>query len=216
MGMVEKRTLWFEGAGMFETGEPVGNCRLRTAFTNDDGISYYLEILGTPHDEKWLKVYGLDDEFSPGECVGWADFAFRITADPGIDDCNESRHELVERHMHFRWTIPAILDLVNRWFGCSFDEARVAPEFSGYHVHAGRRTGTSLDYNFGDEFELDEESTAKLEMLHDREAERQRERGVRYPCVSVYRDDEDAELVHVCHHKKGGLDSFDIRVRDIA
>ena len=211
-----KKILWFEGAGMPGTGGAVGNCRLRTALTNDEGVSYYLEVIGAQHDRKWLKQLGLDGEFTPAEHVGFVDFAFRITADPKVDDCNESRHELQDDCTRFHYTLAGILDLVNRRLGCSFDEVRVAPEFSGYRVHSGRHEETSVDYNFGDEFELDEESTEKLRRLHEREADRQRERGVKFPCVSVFRDVNDADLVHVLHHKKGGLDSFDVRIQDIA
>lgn len=210
-----KKILWFEGAGMPGTGGAVGNCRLRTALTNDEGVSYYLEVIGAQNDRKWLKQLGLDGEFTPAEHVGFVDFAFRITADPKVDDCNESRHELQDDCTRFHYTLDGILDLVNRRLGCSFDEVRVAPEFSGYHVHTGRQTETSLDYSFGDEFVLDEETTEKITALYERECARQRDLGERYPWVDILRDDEIANVIHVKHHNRSGLQDFDVRLSDL-
>lgn len=210
-----KKILWFEGAGMPGTGGAVGNCRLRTALTNDEGISYYLEVISAHYDRKWLKRLGLDGEFTPDEHVGFIDFAFRITADPKVDDCNESRHELQDDRTRFHYTLDGILDLVNRRLGCSFDEVRVAPEFSGYRVFTGRQTDTSLDYSFGDEFVLDEEATEKITALYERECARQRDLGERYPDVSIWRDEKDADVIHVKHHNKRGLRDFDIRISDL-
>lgn len=210
-----KRILWFEGAGMWGTGGEAGNCRLRTAFTNDDGISYYLEVIGTQYDRKRLKQLGLDGEYTVDEHVGFVDFAFRITADPKVDDCNESRHELQDDRTRFHYTLGGILDLVNRRLGCSFDEVRIAPEFSGYRVHTGRQTETSLDYSFGDEFVLDEEATEKITALHERECARQRDLGERYPVVGILRDEKDADVIHVKHYNKRGLQDFDVCLSDL-
>ena len=41
--MRTKKILYFEGAGCISAGE-VANCRIRTAFTNNDGKKIYIEF----------------------------------------------------------------------------------------------------------------------------------------------------------------------------
>ena len=50
----ELKVLYFEGAGMntYESGEDVGNHRIRTAFLNNEGKAIYLEIIGHKFNNK--------------------------------------------------------------------------------------------------------------------------------------------------------------------
>lgn len=213
------KILWFEGAGMDGTGQPVGNCRIRTVFCNDEGTMYYLELTShelTKEQRRFLK----DAKEYKGEmCVGWVGSCHEITDDPEIVDSNERRHD-IERDTHFcfHWTFEGILDLVNDRLGCSFDEIRIAPKFSGYTPFAGRRHGYGgiwADYNRGDQFVPDMETVAKMRALYDRERARQVAEGERYPCVSVLRDGEDPGIVHVLHFNKRHLPNFDVRLSEL-
>lgn len=210
------KILWFEGAGMSGTGEPVGNCRIRTTFCNDAGTMYYLELGGDEWSKERRKLLKDAKEYKDEKCIGWVHFCYEITDDPEIDDCNERRHEIMDEvDFHFHWTYEGILDVVNNRLGCSFDEIRIAPEFSGYTPHASRRRGytrTRIDYNRGDLFVPDMEAVAKLSALYDRERARQVAEGERYPCVSVWRDNDDPEIVHVRHFKKQNLADFDVKL----
>ena len=207
------KTLYFEGAGMFGTGEPVGNCRLRTAFTNDNGTRYYLELLGNRYSKEQRKHVDPEGVFKDDERIGYVDFCHEITSDPEIDDCNNSRHR-IERNCHFKWTLDGIRELVNNELNCSFDQVVVAPKFSGYQVFNPKAKfhRTDNDYIFGDEFVLDEIQTAKVEAIYQREYQRQKDLGEKYPCVSVYREADDSNLIHVRHFKKQGLESFSERI----
>ena len=69
-----KKTLYFEGAGMntYESGEDVGNHRIRTAFLNNEGKAICLEIIG--------------HKFNNKKCNHWQshiDYVFYI---PGSED----------------------------------------------------------------------------------------------------------------------------------
>ena len=210
------KILWFEGAGMDGTAQPVGNCRIRTAFCNDAGTMYYLELNGLRWDAGQRKFLEDAEEYKDEACIGWVDFCHEITDDPDIEDCSVRRHA-IEREVHFHWTFEGILDLVNDRLGCSFDEIRIAPKFSGYTPFTGRRRGYGIgaDYNRGDQFVPDMEAVAKMRALYDRERARQVAEGERYPCVSVLRDDEDPEIVHVLHFNKQHLPNFDVRLSEL-
>lgn len=210
------KILWFEGAGMSGTGQPVGNCRIRTTFCNDAGTMYYLELNGLRYDAGQRKFLEDAEEYMDEECIGWVDYCHEITDDPNIDDSCDRRHA-IERVIHFHWTFEGILDLVNDHLGCSFEEIRIAPKFSGYTPFTDSRHGYGIwaDYNRGDQFVPDMEAAAKMRALYDREHARQVAEGERYPCVSVLRDDEDPEIVHVLHFNKQHLPNFDVRLSDL-
>lgn len=210
------KILWFEGAGMDGTAQPVGNCRIRTVFRNDAGTMYYLELNGLRWDAGQRKFLEDAEEYKDEACIGWVDFCHEITDDPNIEDCSVHRHA-IEREIHFHWTFEGILDLINDRLGCSFDEIRIAPKFSGYTPFTGRRRGYGIgaDYNRGDQFVPDMEAVAKMRALYERERARQVAEGERYPCVSVLRDGEDPEIVHVLHFNKRHLPNFDVRLSEL-
>ncbi|MBU5406483.1 hypothetical protein KQI08_11295 [Paraeggerthella hongkongensis] len=144
-----KKVLCFEGAGAVPRGE-VENCRIRTAFSNDEGKRFYLEILGFERNgHRWCEANSPRDWAH----VGYIDFAYEIT-DGDDDDCNCHSCDC-ERNCCIEYTYKGILDFVNDEFGCSFDIIHVAGSLDGYHVFPEHRGYKA--YNFGDEFEYSDE-----------------------------------------------------------
>ena len=154
------KTLFFEGAGCVPRGE-VANCRIRTAFTNNDGKKVYIEFISCTVTKEDHKKYRRYLSYNIGENLGFCDYCHYITDDPKIDDCNESRLKC-ERSGTFPYTYEGILNFVNENCNASFDEIVVLDNLAGYRVHndSGRHN-TSERYNFGDVFVYDEELTKK-------------------------------------------------------
>ena len=154
------KTLFFEGAGCVPCGE-VTNCRIRTAFTNNDGKKVYIELISytvTKNDHKKYKRYL---SYNIGENLGFCDFCHYITDDPSIDDCNASRLKC-ERSGAFPYTYEGILNFVNENCNASFNEIVVLDNLAGYRVfNDSGKYNTSERYNFGDTFVYDEELTKK-------------------------------------------------------
>ena len=126
-----KKTLTFEGAGCVPVND-VENCRIRTAFINDQGKVIYLEIIA-----------GCNGNM----CV---DFCFYLTGEhddktamDGGDDCNKSKvifkRRPIERSLdfHVKYTKANILAFVNRYCHCSFTDVEITNEFDDYHVYGG-------------------------------------------------------------------------------
>lgn len=137
---VEKaiKTLWFEGAGCAERGD-VSNCRIRTAFKNDKGERFYLELMGTEVHEKTI------ERFKVYQNAGFVDYCYQITED------DEKILADIERK-NFEYSMEGILNFVNTELGCSFDEIKIADNFYKYHVHAGGgRCNFMEDHTFDDD-----------------------------------------------------------------
>lgn len=168
------KTLYFEGAGCVPRGD-LENCRIRTAFTLDNGQKLYLEITGVDigkHSSPRLKHFT--------NCA-FVDHCHYITG--GGDDCNTSVHP-VERSTHFEYTRAELLKFVNS-LGASFDDVKILPNLSGYRVH---KDGGG--YNFADEFTFDEERTAQAERIDKYYYDKEKARGVKYPCFSTWFEDD--------------------------
>lgn len=143
------KVLWFEGAGCVERGN-VENCRIRTAFTNDEGSILYLELSGmevTKHTSDTLKNF---------RNVGFIDHCHYIRI--GNGDRDGSLHDC-ERKVHFEYCKKGILEFVNEYLRCSFDEIRVTDMFYGYHVHRHPAVN-GMRYNIMEDFVFDEEKAA--------------------------------------------------------
>ena len=155
-----KKILYFEGAGCVPAGE-VANCRIRTAFTNNNGKKVYIEFTSytvTKDDHKKYKRYLGHDI---GENLGFCDYCHYITDDPKIDDCNKSRLSC-ERNKPFIYTYEGIKNFINENCNASFDEIIVLDNLAGYKVfNDSGKHNTSERYNFGDTFVYDEELTKK-------------------------------------------------------
>lgn len=155
-----KKVLYFEGAGCAPAGE-VTNCRIRTAFTNDDGKKIYIELLSytvTNIDHKKWKRYS---EYEVGTVLGFCDYCFYITDDPSVDDCNMSRLPC-ERNGKLIYTYEGITDFINKNCNASFDEIAVLDDLAGYRVFNNNgKQRTPEAYNYGDTFTYDAELTKK-------------------------------------------------------
>lgn len=159
------KTLWFEGAGCEGTQRnDVPNCRIRTAFVNDDGDWVYLEI-NAADVNRWNVKNASKFGWKMGEHWCYVDSAFYITEDPDIDDCNYSRIPIdVHSSRKTDWdavrpyTMEGILRIVNEDCNASFDEVRVTTDsLAGYRVHGDNgEWHTRERYNRGDLFEYDE------------------------------------------------------------
>lgn len=205
------KTLYFEGAGWDNDRTAVGNCRIRTALTNDAGERFFLELASTSFDKDALRVLDLGAWVHPGEEVGYVERCRRITDDPETGYGRNERHP-IEFKRWFPWDMGTICHLVNNELGCSFGAAEVAPALAGYSVHREGGVGTA-HYNYGDEFEYDPATTAAAQRIYERELARQRDTGEKHPCVSAWRDPDDPGILHVRHHREG-FEDFDADLRE--
>lgn len=172
------KVLYFEGAGWencdTSKNSGVGNCRIRTAFSNKKGKKIYLEIISSQKTEKDLKLHRFDG-FEVGEYIGFIDSCFYITDDPDIDDCNHGRLK-VERKTRIHFTLDEILEFVNSKCYGNFDRIQVLNTLSGYNVFNDKgKHGTFSMYNYGDEFtylpELHERMKAERNELQKKYSE---------------------------------------------
>lgn len=164
------KTLYFEGAGWHKAVRgysDIPNCRIRTAFTNDKGDKIYLEILAYEIREKDFRRSWCS--YPTGTPIAFIDSAFYITDDPEIDDCNKNRicfpdGEAIDQTTKsvFIFTYENLLKFINETFGCSFDNTIVLNKLTGYKVFNDFvKNGNFASYNFGDEFQYDDERTQK-------------------------------------------------------
>ena len=155
-----KKVLYFEGAGCVPAGE-VTNCRIRTAFTNNDGKKIYIEFISytvTNIDhKKWNHYLG----YEVGTVLGFCDYCHFVTEDPSVDDCNKSRLPC-ESKRQFIYTYEGIKNFINENCNASFDEIVVLDNLAGYRVFDGNgKSNTPEAYNYGDTFAYDKELTEK-------------------------------------------------------
>lgn len=161
------RTLFFEGAGWDGCKAEYNNinCRIRTAFHNNDGKKIYIEINGVHPNQYALKEAKANGETLPTTHL-YVDIAFYITDDNSVDDCNESRIKTIDykEQQKIEYTLENIRDFINNNFNCSFESVAVLDNLAGFRVFADVKRdglGTSKSYNFGDTFNYDEETTTK-------------------------------------------------------
>ena len=150
-----KKTLYLEGAGMLGTQRnDVENCRIRTAFVNDEGLKIYLEMGDgykqeiLTHNPKTGKEYKKAKVISTPNML-WVDHCYYITDNPEIDDCNYSRIKEIERQpCTVEYTKENILNLVNSKLNCSFTDVVILEK--GYRVHAKGHD----NYNFMEDIKV--------------------------------------------------------------
>lgn len=156
-----KKVLYFEGAGCVHAygNSDIENCRIRTAFTTNEGRKIYLEMICNLIDSKNVK-YSCNEGFKTGDCRGWVDSCHYITDDPKIDDCNASRTGF--EHYSFLFTKANLLKFINEELNCSFDEVVILNDLTGYRVfNDNGKHDTFSYYNYGDEFQYDDIKTQK-------------------------------------------------------
>ena len=171
-----EKVLWFEGAGCENTWRnDVPNCRIRTAFMNDESRWVYLEIIAGTISKEQAKSWAGKAGWKAGDQYCHVDSCHYITDDPKVDDCNVSR---LEADVHSGWhkwywggcedgnifetlkpyTMEGILRVVNEDCHASFDRIMVGDILAGFRAFNddGER-GTYSAYNYGDVFLYDED-----------------------------------------------------------
>ena len=169
------KTLYFEGAGIVPRGD-LENCRIRTAFHLDNGKRVYLEISGFEADSRYKGKY---------KFIGTVDHLHYITGsneDENRSGIYDNLGRRLERVTQFEFCRESILKLVND-LGASFDNVHILPDLAGYRVHAGRGK-----YNFADEFIYNEDRTKQAEKIKQYFYDKEKEKGVKYPCFSIWFD----------------------------
>ncbi|MCM1008665.1 MAG: hypothetical protein NC485_12230 [Ruminococcus flavefaciens] len=157
------KTLYFEGAGWNGANAEYNglNCRIRTAFHNNDGKMIYLELNGC-HPNKYQAKEAKKNKITLLSTYMYVDAAHYITDNPEIDDCNGSRINTItyDEMLKTDYTLENIRNFINTQFNCSFDNVVILDSMAGYRVFTNSKRkgwGTSEMYNFGDCFEYDED-----------------------------------------------------------
>lgn len=138
------KTLYFEGVGCVPLGD-VENCRIRTAFYNDEGRVIYLELSGIERN-KHTSIHLPTCNF-----IGFVDFCHYVTE--SLDDCNNNRvisvpEGLCVERKYYAYSKRGILNFVNKTLCCSFDEIRILDMFDGYRVHADMKEPAKTGYDY--------------------------------------------------------------------
>ncbi len=201
------KTLYFEGAGWAEADSSkatdVGNCRIRTAFTNNENKKIYIE-LGCGYvygkNKKEVSFYSL-----------YCDCCFYITEDPEIDDCNKSRLKY-EYSRSIEYTKENILKFVNKICKCSFENIVVLPDLSGYRVHSDSgKYNTPERYNFMESYTHEPQLIELREEIQKHFYELEKSEGKKYPNFSLWVDENDKNLLHLLRHFNGYNKHWSIR-----
>lgn len=202
-----KKVLYFEGvgwAGADLSKKTIGNCRIRTAFTNNKGRKIYLEIIAY---EKSLndKKIGRYPEYQVNDVIGFVDYCFYIDTDSKnpYNDCIISE---VERNINFPYTKEDIIKMVNEKLNCSFDTIEVLPNLGGYRVHADNG-----GYNMMENYNYNSELIQKREEIYKHFYRLEKAEGKEYPNFSLWVDDNDIHLLHLLRHFNGYNKHWSIR-----
>jgi len=210
----ELKVLYFEGAGCENTCRgDISNCRIRTAFTNNEGKKIYLEIQGIEKTKDDFKKYHRFNNYVIGEAIGFIDSYHYITNDSKIDDENNSRLEY-ERNVNISYSYKGILKFVNENCNCSFDSIEVLGWLAGYRVFADTTKETYNTYaafNYGDEFHYNIELEATRKEIQKHFYELEKSESKQYPNFSLWVDDKDNNLLHLLRHFNGYNKHWSIR-----
>lgn len=141
--------LYFEGAGMdYETNEnsDVGNHRIRTAFINNEGTQYYIELsnIRRSNDKnKTISEWGLH-----------VDQLFEIV---------DGERTKFGKFVHSSYTKGDITNWINTNLNCSFETIQVLNMFYGYWVHAEKD-----QYNLINNHIVDHEQAEKRKFAYNK------------------------------------------------
>lgn len=163
--MRNKKILYFEGAGWDGANAEYNglNCRIRTAFHDNNGKMIFVEIHGHHPNDYMLKEAKKEKKQLPTTYL-YVDSAFYITDDPTEDDENKNRIKMPDykAHINISYTLENIRDFINEHFNSSFTEVVILNDLAGYRVFSKDiYKNTSESYNFGDCFEYNAELTEK-------------------------------------------------------
>lgn len=166
---MSNKVLFFEGAGCVPRGD-VENCRIRTAFINDEGKRFYLELTGveaTKHSPKHLREQYLN--------IGYVDYCYELGEHGG-----EFSYKLDKTN--FEYCKQSILDFVNVHLKCSFESIIITDMFDGYRVHGHRGS-----VNLMDDFVYRPEMAARArEAFHRVDMEVREKLGEKYSQITLH------------------------------
>jgi hypothetical protein len=194
-----KKVLYFEGAGWAgadTSKNTIGNCRIRTAFTNNEGKKIYFEASAAAiYDKKTITRYWL-----------YIDHVFYITGDN--NDCNKNsiKFDWQDLRDNYNYSKEDITKWINENLNCSFDTIEILPDLSGYRVHGDNRT-----YNMMEDYNYNSELIQKREEIHKYFYELEKSEGKQYPNFSLWVDDNDIHLLHLLRHYNGYNKHWSIR-----
>ena len=170
MNNKDNHILYFEGAGVEGTQRnDVENCRIRTAFTNNEGKKIYIEFTSwertvyrtrSIRGNKPLKNPVPIKTYTAINC----DHCHYIT--PDKDDCNENVLPCERNSCNWEYTKENILKFVNENCNCSFTEMKVLPFLSGYHVHDKTENGCGKHFMMEDFVDIPERTEARQKIYY--------------------------------------------------
>lgn len=184
-----KKVLYFEGAGCSGTERnDVINCRIRTAFTNNNGEEIYLELSSAPiYNKKEVERHWLH-----------VDHLFYIINGIGDENINGIRSDWQDLRENYNYTIGDITKWINKHLNCNFDSIEVLPDLAGYRVHGDNRS-----YNLVDKFEYNKELTVKREEIKKYFYELEKSEGKKYPNFGLWVDADNKNILHLLRHFNG-------------
>jgi|LSQX01.3.fsa_nt_gb hypothetical protein len=195
-----KRVLYFEGAGWEgadSSKNTIGNCRIRTAFTNNKGEKIYLEMgASTVYNKKTVVKYGL--------CV---DHLFNITGDDQDINKNFIPIDYQDLRENYSYTTEDITRWINENLDCDFDTIMALPWLSGYRVHA-----EGGGYNLADNFVFDEELFNRRKKVENYFNEIEKSGGKKYPNFSLWVDETEEDVLHLLRCFNGYNKHWEINV----
>ncbi len=188
--MEKEKILYFEGAGMgFYSDEDrensdVGNHRIRTAFTNNEGKKIYLEMGKSPMYNQKRKIV--------------THYALWIDSIHYIDE-HESRikHDWQTLKTLYRYTKADITKVVNLLCNTDYSTIQVLPDLAGYRVHGDQ------GYNLIDDFDFNEPLTQKRLKIKQYFEDLEKSEGKKYPNFSIWADGKDPDKLHLLRHFNG-------------
>lgn len=131
---------------MDNSSENLGNCRIRTAFKNDDGRAIYLELSNyTVHKYYDHKKYRRYREYPAGTELGFITHCFYITGGREANDENNNRVDL--KNEPIIYDEKNVLALINSKLNCSFTGVEVLTWLAGYKPFDGAHS-----YNMANDF----------------------------------------------------------------
>jgi len=187
-----KKTLYFEGAGMSETKRnDLNNCRIRTAFINLDGKEIYLELESG-------NIYNKKEKEIDKKYFLVVDHLFYIIDGIGNENENGIRHNHLDLRENYLYNNDDITAWINKNLNCKFDDVEILPNLAGYRVHGDNRS-----YNLVENFIYNKELTAKREEVKEYFNKLEKSEGKKYPNFSIWVDEKDLNILHLLRYFNG-------------
>lgn len=184
---MKEKILYLEGAGInTEDCGDVGNCRIRTAFTNKEGKKIYFEASnGAKNDTIIWSLHYITDEIEKN----------------GYNTDDENKHSIkFDRTICKEWSLENLLKIVQS-VGGDFEQVICLPDLAGYRVHKEKRdykNGNIKNYNYGDEFYYNAEQTERRIVVHDEIYRTEQAKGEKFPNFSFYVDPNNSDYCIKC------------------